>query len=170
MMGVEPGTHGVRYGMHAAEALLEGGGAHRCSSQHLGARFYVFAVSTGTRQESLNEAHAFERDAIRERVKSRRAKRFEAVDEGVDTGSGSHAARQPDGQFRIGYDDARHHQRMENDLFLVRLLVEDDARSADFRARSRGGRNGNDRRDAGWVGALPPVTDVLEIPQRARLS
>ena len=64
-------------------------------------------------------------------------------------------------------DDARHHLRMKDDLLLMRLLVEDHAGAADFRARAGGGRHGDDRRDAGRVGARPPVADVLEVPQRA---
>ena len=78
--------------------------------------------------------------------------------------------RQPDGQLRIGNDDARHHLRVEDDFLLVSLLVEDDPGPADFGAGAGGGRHGNHRRNAGGIRAGPPVADVLEIPQRARLS
>ena len=91
------------------------------------------------------------------------------MDEGVDAGRRGHRARQTDGQFRVGNDDARHHLRMEDDFFLVRLFVEDDAGPADFRAGARRGRHRDDRRDAGGIRPGPPVADVLEIPQRAGL-
>ncbi len=48
----------------------------------------------------MDEPHALERDAVRERMKARRAERFEAMDEGVDAGGGGDRGRQPDGQFR----------------------------------------------------------------------
>jgi len=49
---------------------------------------------------------------------------------------------------------------MKDDLLLVRLLVENDAGAADFRTRACGGRDRDDRRDAGGVRASPPVADV----------
>ena len=49
-------------------------------------------------------------------------------------------------------------------------LVDDHRCTADFRARARGGRHGNDRGDAAFVGAGPVVADVFEIPDRARLA
>jgi hypothetical protein len=61
-----------------------------------------------------------------------RAVCLEAVDERVYTGGRGHRARQPDRQFRVGNDDARHHLRVEDDLLLMRLLVEDDAGTTDF--------------------------------------
>ena len=169
-MGVEPRTDGMRDRVHAAETLLKGRGAHRCGGQHLRARLDVPAVRAGARQEAMDEPHALERDAVGERMEARRAKCLEAVNEGVHAGGRGHRARQPDGELRIGYDDARHHLRMEDDLLLMRLLVEDHAGPADLGAGAGGGRNRNDRRDAGGVGARPPVADVLEVPQRARLS
>ena len=92
------------------------------------------------------------------------------MDEGIDAGGRGHRARQSDGQLGVRNDDARHHLRMEDDLLLVRFLVEDDAGPADLRARARGGRHGDHGRDAGGIGARPPIADVLEIPQRASLS
>ena len=78
-------------------------------------------------------------------------------------------ARQADRQLRIGDHDAGHHLRMEDDLFLVRRLVDDDARAADLRAGAGRGRHRDHRRDARRIGARPPVADVLEVPQRSRL-
>ena len=46
----------------------------------------------------------------------------------------------------------------------------DDPRSADFGAGPGRGWDGDDRGDAGGVGARPPVSDVLEVPQRPGLS
>ncbi len=113
--------------MDAAQALLEGRGAHRGGGEHVRAGFDVRAVGTGPRQVAMDEPHALEGDPIGERMKSRRAERLEAMDEGVDAGRGSHRPRQTDREFRVGDDDARHHLRVEDDLFLVRVLVENDA-------------------------------------------
>ena len=63
-----------------------------------------------------------------------------------------------------------HHLRMKDDLLLVCGLVDDHAGATDLRAGAGGGRHGDHRCDAAPVGARPPVTDVLEIPQRTRLS
>ena len=76
----------MRDGMHAAQALLEGGGAHGCGGQHLRARFDVLAVRIGARQVAVDEPHALERDPVGQRMKPRRAEGFEAVDEGIDAG------------------------------------------------------------------------------------
>ena len=170
VMGVEPRTHGVRDRMHAAKTLLEGRGTHRCGGQHLRACLDVLAVRIGPRQEPMDEPHALECDAIRERMEARCAECFETVHERVEAGGRGDRARQSDREFRVGNDDARHHLRVEDDFFLMRLLIEDDTGAADLRARARGGGDRNDRRDAGEVSPRPPVADVLEIPQRARLS
>ena len=56
-------------------------------------------------------------------------------------------------------------------IFLVCVaLVGDDAGAADLGAGAGGGRHRDDRRDAGGIGARPPVADVLEIPQRPGLA
>ena len=59
---------------------------------------------------------------------------------------------------------------MEDHLLGVGLLVGDDAGAADFRAGAGGGRHRDDRRDRVGIGARPPVADILEIPDRPRLS
>ena len=112
----------------------------------------------------------FERDAVGERMKPRRAEGLEAVYEGIDAGGSGHGGRQTHGELRIGDDDPRHHLRVKDDLLLMRLLVEDDARPADFGAGACGGGHCDHRGDAGGVRAGPPIADVLEIPQRPRLS
>ena len=82
----------MRDRMHAAQTFLEGGGAHRGGGQHVRARLDVLAVRTGARQEAVDQPHAFERDAVGERMESRRAERLEAMDEGVDAGGRGHGA------------------------------------------------------------------------------
>ena len=100
-MRVEPGADRMCDRMHAAEALLECRGAHRGGGQHLRARLDVAAVGAGARQVALDQPHAFECDAVGERMEARCAERLEAMDEGVDAGGRGHGARQPDGQLRI---------------------------------------------------------------------
>ena len=70
----------------------------------------------------------------------------------------------------IADHDLRQHQRVEDDLLLMRRLVGHDAGAADLRARAGRGRHGDDRRDALRIGPRPPIADVLEIPHRARLA
>ncbi len=161
---------GVGDGVHAAQAFLEGRGSHGSGGQHVGARFDVPAVRVGPRQVAMDEPHALQGNAIRQRMKSRRAVGFETMHEGVDARGGGDSGRQPHGQFRVGNDHPRHHLRMENDFLLMRLFIEDDAGAADLRARARGGRHRDHGGDAGGVRAGPPVADVLEIPQRASLA
>ena len=78
--------------------------------------------------------------------------------------------RHADRQFRIGDDDRRQQLRMEDDLLGVGRLVGDDAGAADFRAGAGRRRHGDDRRDRVGIGARPPVADILEVPDRARLA
>jgi hypothetical protein len=63
-----------------------------------------------------------------------------------------------------------HHLRMEDDLLLVRGLVDHHAGAADLRSGTGSGRHGDHRCDAAALGAGPPVADVLEIPQRPGLA
>jgi hypothetical protein len=48
--------------------------------------------------------------------------------------------------------------------------IGDHTRPADLAAGARRGRDGDDGKDAGRIGTLPPVTDVLEVPHRAALA
>ena len=113
----------VRDGVHAAEALLECGGAHAGRRQHARAGLDVAAVGAGARQVLADQAHALEGDAVGEGVKARRAVGLEAVGKGVHAGRGGEAGRQAHGQLRVGNDDGGHHLRVEDDLLLVRGLV-----------------------------------------------
>jgi hypothetical protein len=95
---------------------------------------------------------------------------FEAMHESIDACRRRDSARQPDGQLCVGDHHARHHLRMENDFFLVSLLVEDDARPANLGPGARRRRDRDDGRDAGRIGPGPPVADILEIPERSGLA
>ena len=102
-------------------------------------------------------------------MKARRAERLEAMHERVEARGGRDLRRQADRELRVRDDDARHHLRVENDLLLMRLLVEDDACAPHFGSGAGRGGHRDHRRDAGRIGARPPVADILEIPERARL-
>jgi hypothetical protein len=169
VVSVEERAHRMRERVHAAQSLLERGGAHAGGRQHARARLDVAAVFAGARQVLLDEPHALERDAVGERMKAGRAVGLEAVHEGIQAGRRRDAGRQAHGELGIADDDAGHHRRMEDDLLLVRRLVDDHAGAAHFRARARRRRHRDHRRDAARICARPPVADVLEIPERARL-
>ena len=154
----------MRDGVHAAEAFLKGRGSHQCGRHHLGTRFDVLAIFAGPRQETMNEAHALERKSVGERMESGSAKRFEAMDQRIDTSRCRYRTWQPDRQLRIADHDARHHLGVEDYLLLMCLLIEDDARPPYFRAGAGGRRHGHDRRNAERIRPAPPVTDVLEVP------
>ena len=156
--------------MHAAEPLLERGRTHARRRQHARACLDIAAVIAGAWQVGLDQAHALERNAIGKRMIARRAVGLEAMYERIQARGRGDRGRQADGQLRIADDDAGHHLRMEDDLLLVRGLVDDHAGAADFRAGTGGGRHGNHRRDAAALGTGPPVTHVLEIPQRPGLT
>src|SRR6185295_7751136 len=59
---------------------------------------------------------------------------------------------------------------MEDDFLGVRGLVGDYAGSADLAARAGRGRNRDDGCNALGPGTLPPVADILEIPERTVLA
>ena len=64
--------------------------------------------------------------------------------------------------------DLRQHFRMEDNLLGVGGLVGDNTGAANFRGGSSRRRYGDNRRDPGRIGAGPPVTDILKIPDRPR--
>jgi hypothetical protein len=136
----------------------------------ISARASMLVPSVGAGQVFLDEAHALKRDALAHRVEVRRAIGFQAMREGVHAGAGGDLRRHADGQFRIGDDHRGQHFRMEDDLLHMRFGIGDDAGAADFRAGAGRRRHGDDRRDAVGIGAGPPVADILEIPDRARLA
>ncbi|MNI94128.1 hypothetical protein D3C73_1521790 [compost metagenome] len=65
--------------VHSAQAALKGGGAHAGCGEHLLARLQIGAIGDCLRQIFLDEAHAFQRDACRHRMKDRRTIGFEIV-------------------------------------------------------------------------------------------
>jgi hypothetical protein len=73
-------------------------------------------------------------------------------------------------QLRIENDGAGKHLRVEDDLLGFALLVKDHAGPADLGAGAGSGWDGDDRGDAGGIGAGPPIADVLEVPERASLA
>ena len=89
--------------------------------------------------------------------------------ERVHAGAGGDEGRHADGELGIADHYPRHHLGMEDHLLGVRRFLRDDAGAADFRARARRGRHGDDRRDLVGVGARPPIADILEVPQRPAL-
>jgi hypothetical protein len=95
---------------------------------------------------------------------------LEAVHERIDARGRGDIRRQTDGEFRIADNHPGHHLRMKDDLLLVRDLVDDHAGAPDFRAGAGRGRHCDHGSNAAPVGTRPPVSDILEIPQRPRLA
>ena len=161
---------GMAHGVHRAEALLEGDGAHRRGDQHIGPRLDAAAILHRDRQPVLDEAHAFERDALRQRMEERARPGLQRMAERVHARPGGDLRRQADRELRILDDEFRLHLRVEDDLLGVVGGIGDDRGAADFGARAGGGRHRDDRRDAVRIGARPPVLAVLEVPDRAALA
>ena len=90
--------------------------------------------------------------------------------EWANAGRRGDVRRQSDCELRIGDNDPRHHLRMEDDLLDTCILVEKNPGPADLRAGTGGGRNRDHRGDAGGIGPRPPISNVLEIPQRPTLA
>ena len=59
---------------------------------------------------------------------------------------------------------------VEDHLLGLGREVGDHPGAADLGAGAGGGRHRDDRRDAGGIGAGPPVADVLEVPHRPGLA
>ena len=124
---------------------------------------------TATGSHSLDQAHAFDGDAVGHRMIERRAIRFEIVRQRVHADRRGDVRRQAERQLRIGDHQRRLHLRMEDDLLGVIAQVGDDRGAPDFRAGARRRRHADGRRDAGDVHARVPVLAILEIPDRTRL-
>ena len=169
MRVIEP-AEGVRQRMDRTEPALESGGAHGRGDEHVAARIEIAPLLHRLRQVLLDQPHAFERHALRQRMIERRAVGLEAVGERIHAGRRGQLRRQPDGELGIEDRHLRHDRRMEDDLLLVRLGMRDDAGAADFRSRARRRRHGDDGRDHAGIGARPPVVDVFEIEDRNRLA
>ena len=125
-MRVVIGADRMRDRMHGAEPFLKGGGAHRGGGQHARACLDVGAVLIGAGQIFLDEAQAFERDAVRKRMKTRRAISLETMGERVEARGRGEEGRQADRGLGVGDDDPRQHERVEDDLLLMRRLVRHD--------------------------------------------
>ena len=159
------GADGMGQGVHAAQPLLEGGGAHGGGAQHVGPGLDIAAVFIGARQGLGGQAHAFQGDALGHRVIGRGAQGLEAMHEGVDAGGRRNVRRQAERQFGIAEHDGRQHGGVEDDRFDLDRFVGDDAGAPHFRARARGRRHGDDRGQALGLDPCPVVADVFEIPQ-----
>ena len=170
VMRIVDSTNRMREGVDRTEPLLEGRGTHGRRRHHVGAGLDVGAVVIGARQELLDQPHAFERDALAHGVVEGRGIGFEAMRERVHASAGRDHFRHADGQFRVADDDARQEFRMEDDLLHMGFGIGDDRSTSDFRAGTGGGRYGHDRRDGIGIRTRPPVTDILEIPDRPRLA
>jgi hypothetical protein len=90
--------------------------------------------------------------------------------EGVQPGAGGDRLGHADGQFGVADHHGGQHLGVEDDLLLMRLseLVSTEARPTSEPVPAVVGTA-----TMGWiavgVGAGPPVADILEIPDRARL-
>ncbi|MNT49817.1 hypothetical protein D3C72_1866920 [compost metagenome] len=102
-------------------------------------------------------------------MEERRGIGFEAMGKGIHARSRRDDLRHADRQLRIADDDAGQELRMEDDLLHMGLRIGDDAGAANFRTGAGSRRNGDDWGDLRGVRPRPPVTDILEIPDRARL-
>ena len=74
--------------MDGAERLLESGGAHQGGRHHMRARLEILPVRDGADEALLDEPHALDGDAVRERVIGRAAIGLEAMRERVHAGAG----------------------------------------------------------------------------------
>ena len=61
----------------------------------MGAGLDIPAIGAGARQVPLDEPHAFQRHAVRQRMKSGRAEGLEAMHEGIHAGGGRHVRGSP---------------------------------------------------------------------------
>ena len=148
----------VRARMHGAQVLLERDGAHHRAHQHVRARGEVAAVAHGNGQRARGDAHAFERDAVAQRMIGGRQVRLDVVRQRVHARGRGDERRQVERQLGIGEHGLGEQQRREDDLLDVRLVVGDDRRAADLRAGAggRGQRDevrhapGRSARTCGW--------------------
>ena len=81
VMGVVERADRMRQRVDGAEALLEGGRAHRRRAHHVGAGFEIVAVRHRLRQVLEHEPHALDGNALGHRMIARRAIGLEAMGE-----------------------------------------------------------------------------------------
>ena len=92
----------------------------------------------GNGQRARGDAHAFERDAVAQRMIGGRQVRLDVVRQRIHAGGGGDERRQVERQLGIGEHRLGEQQRREDDLLDVRLVVGDHRRAPDLRARARG--------------------------------
>ena len=130
----------------------------------------VAAVAHGDRQRARGDAHAFERDAVAQRVVGGRQVRLDVVRQRVHAGRGGDRRRQVERQLGVGEHRLREQLRREDDLLDVRVVVGDDRRAADLATRCR--RSSAARRSTGSGSVdrahLRVVPRVLEDVARVR--
>ena len=98
-----------------------------------------------------------------------RADCLKRVRERIEAGADGEHPWQADGEFGVGDDGDRQHLRVEDDPLAVGALVDHHASSPDLAAGARRRRDRNHGSDRIGIGTGPPVTDVLEVPERAGL-
>ncbi len=84
--------------------------------------------------------------------------------QGIGAGGGGQVPGQVECQRRIQNRDARHHAKVQNGAFDLRLLIGNHRRTPYFRAGPGRCRQRNHRRNAIRIGAQVVVVDVFEIP------
>ena len=151
--------------VHGAQAFLKGSGAHGRCHLHVAAGFQVVAVGAGRRQPFLDQAHAFQRDAIGHGMKQRAAVGLHVVGQRVHSHRRGQVRRQARGQLRVLDDDARQHLRVKNDAFGMVLEIGDDTGSTHLGASPRSRRHSDHRRDAFRIGPCVPVLAILRNPR-----
>ena len=91
------------------------------------------------RQRLGDQANAFQRDPVAQRVKLRRGERLDAVRQRIGAGGGGELRRQIDRQLRVEDDQVRQQRGMEDHALLA--VDRDDRAAADFAAGAGGGRD-----------------------------
>ena len=150
VMQIGDGRQRVRARVDGAEILLESDRAHHRAHQHVASCLKIAAVAEGDRQCARGDAHAFQRDAVAERMIVGREVRLDVVCERVHTRRRRDGGRQIEGELGIGEDALGEECRREDDLLDVRRVVRDDRRTAHFRAGA-GGRRERDEVGEGAV-------------------
>ena len=133
----------------------------------------VPAVAHGERQRARGDAHAFERDAVAQRMVFGRQVRLDVVRQRVHAGRGGDRRRQVERQLGIGEHASREQLRREDDLLHVRRVVRDHRRAADLRAGAGGRRQRDEIRqlavDRPHVRMVPCVfEDVARMRRHQR--
>ncbi len=137
---VGDGRQRVRARMDGAEVLLESDRPHHRTHQHVGARGEVGAVAHRDGQRARGDPHAFQRDAVAQRVVRRRQVALDVVRQRVHAGRGGDRRRQAERQLRVGEHRAGQDLRREHDALDVRVVLGDHGGAPDLRAGAGGRR------------------------------